>query len=157
MLEDIYFKHRLQLARRPGQYDQEFFTDPDQHPYRGAVRVRQNIGSLNNKRLPFVDLRHFTSPAKKPSAQISLDLVMINERTLDRLRRDLTSEVVFGRPEPARRNYNIGPLHSIANSFLKTHFVITDDRLELDLDTDIVKFFRKPKTICIRPLRCQQL
>src|SRR5688572_21609162 len=140
-------EHRLVLSRRPGQYREYFAIRPVKHSNRRAVRIWQDLGAIDDVRLPLIDLGHLAAPVAKPFAQVTLDLCVIDEFSINRPCRKLARNVVGRRPKTAGCYHNIRSSQRISNSLLQPRAVVTDHRLELYVDTYIVEFFGKPKAV----------
>src|SRR5262245_19187693 len=66
-------------------------------------------------------------------------------------------DVVFGRPEPAGGDDDLGTLHRVADGLFQSRLVVADHGLEFDLDAHRVEPLGQPQRIRIQPERRQHL
>jgi hypothetical protein len=88
---------------------------------------------------------------------VLLDLVVINELQPGRAGSEFPRDVVLGRSKAAGRYDNVRPPQCIADGFLETFAVVADNGFHRDVDADVIKLPREPKTVGVGPVRREKL
>jgi hypothetical protein len=149
-------EHGAHLARRAGQQDDRTIVVLDVHAGRCAVRIIQDFRALYDHRLTRVDLGHGAAHALEFRADLAQHLLAEEQPAPERARRYLARNVVFGRPESARRDNDARALERVLDGFLQPRVVVADDGLELDFDAQPVELFGQPETVRVRAIRRQE-
>src|SRR6185369_17118561 len=65
-------------------------------------------------------------------------------------------DVVFGRPEPSRCEHDARTLDRIFDRFFQTRVIVTNNRLQLNVDADAIEFVSEPEAVGISAVRSKQ-
>jgi len=114
---DLLGEHRLQLVGRTGQHDEDFPVLLHPEARRRAVGVRQDLPALEDQRLLQIVRRHRAPEPLEPRRDLRFDRRVAHEFLPEHFRKTFPRAVVAGRPEPARRDHDVGPRPALAKLF----------------------------------------
>ena len=130
-------EHRLHLARRPGQQDDDGDRRPvEQQPRGAAVRVVEHGGAARHHRLAAVDRRHAQAALREARLDLGDDRRVLVQRQAEHLGDDVARQVVVGRPEPAGEDDEVGALERLPEDRRQIGAAIADDRLGAQVDAE---------------------
>ena len=156
-LLDNRFEHRLQLARRTRQQDNQFCFVFDPEAWSGSVLVRQHGRARRHHCLAAVDRGRHEPAGRESLFDRFEDLRVILERPTDKIRDNVTCEIVVGRAEPPRQNEQVAPAQRIRDDRLQDAAVVAGNSFPLQVDPDLVETLGDEQRIRIDVSRRQHL
>ena len=132
-------QHRLQLARRTRQQDNQFCFVFDPEAGSGSILVRQHGRARRHHCLAAVDRGRHEPAGRESLFDRFEDLCVIFERPSDKIRDNVTCEIVVGRAEPPVRISKSLRSERIRDDGLQDAAVVAGNSFPLQVDADLVE------------------
>jgi hypothetical protein len=121
------------------------------------VHIFEDLGTFDNIGLFFIHRWHLEAAALEAMPDLFEDLIFEKELFSERGSDDLPSAVIFGGTESADEKDYVRAVQAAADAIGKIILAVSDDRLEIDFQSQIIHSLGDEQRICVLTVGCEQL